>query len=138
MTKIRRDSIGWLGALIGLLALLAVLMLPQAANAERYRPVSLSWEVTAPGANTDAISDVTWASEFPLRLTIQCDTGTVVNLMVSRGGTENALGMNGNTALTATATYVFDVPGLAPGDIINVQVETDSAIPMLSIGEVRQ
>lgn len=120
-----------------LAALLAALLVPGSAHAEKYRPISTNWEVSAPGANTDAITDITWGSDHPLRLTIQCDTGTVVNLMVSSGGTENALGLNGNTALTAGAVYVFDVPGIPDAATVNVQVETDSAIPMLSIGEVR-
>lgn len=102
-----------------------------------YESKLSSWEISAPGANTDAISDLTWSSSKKiLRLTIQLDTSSVVNLMVTRGATENALGMNGNAALTAGAVYVFDIPGLAPGDVVNVQVETDSAIPLLAIGEV--
>jgi hypothetical protein len=120
-----------------LAASLLILVWSRPAEADRYYPISTSWEIGAPGANTDAITDITWRSDNPLRLTIQCDTGTVVNVMVTRSGTENALGMNANSALTAGATYVFDVPGLRAGDTVNVQVETDSALPILAIGEVR-
>ncbi len=116
----------------------ALLAMSSAAHAEKIRPVSQSWEVAAPGANTDAITDVTWSGDYTLRLTIQVDTSTVVNLMVSDGADENALGLNANTALVAGAVYVFDVVGIGDGYTINVQVETDSAIPMLSIVEVRQ
>lgn len=133
----RNRTIPLAAAPIILAAFALGLFVPGQAQAERYRPISLNWEIAAPGANTDAITDITWGSEFPLRLTIQCDTGTVVNVMVTRGATENALGMNSNTALTAGATYVFDVPGLMAGDTVNVQVETDSALPILAIGEVR-
>lgn len=101
-----------------------------------YRNVTKGFNISAPGANTDAIADVTWPSDRACRLTIQVATSTVVNLMVDRGGTEKALGMNANTALTAGAVYVFDVHGLETGDTVNVQVETDSVIDFLDLGAV--
>lgn len=106
------------------------------AKADKYRAISVDWEVAAPGANTDAITDITWSSERALRLTIQCDTSTVVNLMVTSGATENALGMNANTALVAGALYTFDVHGVPDGATVNVQVETDSALPVVAVGEI--
>lgn len=129
----------WIWALILAVAagLWALILWPAPAHAENYAPVVRYWEVAAPGANTDAIADLVWSGEGYPRVTIQCDTGTIVNVMVSRNGTENALGMNANTALTAGALYTFDVPGVAPGDTINVQVETDSALPVIEIGRVR-
>jgi len=126
----------WVGILGAVLAILAITMPADAG--EKYTRLSGQWETAAPGANTDLLtSDVTWTQwSSMLRLTITCDTSTVVNLMVSRGGTENALGMNANAAVAAGGTYVWDVPGLEPGDVINVQVETDSAIPHVAIGIV--
>ena len=119
----------------------AIWLVPgEPALADNYNLVSGSatWEASAPGANTDAITDITWSGAHGLRLTIQCDTATVVNLMVTRSSTENALGLNSNTALTAGAVFTFDVYGLEKDDTVNVQVETNSAIPMLSIGELRK
>lgn len=118
------------------LACVALLAAPN-ARADGYRPIVREWNVAAPGANTDAITDVTWQTSGPARVTVQAATGTVFNVMVDRGGTEKALGMNSNTALEAGATYTFDVHGLQPGDVINVQVETDSVLDTLAIGEVK-
>ena len=123
--------------IVAVLGLVAFVAWPEPAKAERYVEQLASWEIAAPGANTDAITNITWDQSYPLRLTIQCDTGTIVNLMVSRDGTENALGMNANTAVTAGGTYTWDVHGIKDGDIVNVQVETDSAIALLAIGQVR-
>lgn len=94
------------------------------------------WDISAPGANTDAITDVTWPSSRACRVTIQVATSTVVNLMVDRGGTEFALGLNASSALTAGSLYTFDVYGLKTGDTVNLQVETDSDIPVLGLDEV--
>lgn len=94
------------------------------------------WNISAPGANTDAITDVTWPSSRAARVTVQVATGTVVNLMVTRGATEFALGLNASSALTAGALYTFDVYSLETGDVVNLQVETDSVIQTLGIDEV--
>ena len=67
---------------------------------------------------------------------VQCATSTVANLMVKRGSTENSLGLNSNVALVAGAVYVFDVPGMRPGDKVNFQVETNSVLDTLAIGVV--
>lgn len=101
-----------------------------------YRRMSSGFNISAPGANTDAISNVTWPGKQLCRVTIQVATSTVVNLMVDRGGTEKTLGLNANTALTAGAVYTFDVPGLLESDTVNLQVETDSAIDLLAIDAV--
>lgn len=100
------------------------------------KKIHKSWNVSAPGANTDAIADVTWPSSRTCRVTIQVGTATVVNLMVDRGGTEFALGLNGNSAVPAGALHTFDVDVLETGDTLNIQVETDSAINSLSLVEV--
>lgn len=93
--------------------------------------------ISAPGADTDAITDVTFPGKQLCRVTIQVATSTVVNLMVLRSGSsEVALGLNANTALTAACLYVFDVPGLLTDDTVNVQVETDSVIDFLAIDAV--
>ena len=98
------------------------------------------WAIAAPGANTDVLaSSVTWPSQNPCLLTIQVATATVVNLMVTRGGVTKALGLNAidtDPSLVAGYAYSFMVPGLLPGDLVNVQVETDTAIDMLSLDEV--
>jgi len=102
-----------------------------------YRNVTKGWAISAPGANTDALpSDVTWPSDRACRISIQVATSTVVNLMVTRGATEKALGLNSNTALTAGAVHTFDVYGMEKDDSVQVQVETDSAIDMVSLEEI--
>ena len=106
------------------------------SNVINLRPKHRGFNISAPGANTDAITDVNWGSRRVCRLTIQCATSTVVNLMVTRSSTEKALAMNDNAALTAAALYVFDIPGLDSGDLVNVQVETDSVIDILALDEV--
>ncbi len=110
-----------------------VLASPIAITSKR---VADGFNVSAPGANTDAITDVTWANERGLRLIIQCATGTVVNLMVNRGGTEKAIAANANAAVTAGGLYVFDFLGLKSGDVCNLQVETDSIIDLWAIEEI--
>ena len=122
-------------ALVAVAAALA-LFASSPAKADKYRAISVDWEVSAPGANTDAITDITWVSERALRLTVQCDTGTVVNVMVTSGATENALGMNANVAVTAGALYTWDVHGIPDGSTVNVQFETDSAAAVIAVGEV--
>ena len=123
--------------LIAVLAVLFSVMPPGTSSADDYRPKVRQWETAAPGANTDALAaDLTWKSSKTLRLTIQCATSTVVNLMVTRGATENALGMGSSVAVVAGALYTWDVDGLQPGDSIQVQVETDSVLDQLAIGEV--
>ena len=130
-------------ALTGLalaLALVAGLWLssPTPVLADDYRPVSISWEIAAPGANTDAITDITWGSRGEAcRVTVQVATSSIVNLMVTRGATENALGLNSNTALVAGAVYTFDIHGMQGADTVNFQVETDSIIDTLAIGSLR-
>lgn len=100
----------------------------------RHQRLSSNVSISAPGANTDAISDVTFPGKNLCRVTVQVATSTVVNLMVDRtGASEVALGLNANTALTAGCLYVFDVPGLLTGDVINVQVETDSVVDFLAL-----
>lgn len=106
------------------------------ARAVSTRRVHRSWNVSAPGANTDAITNVTWPSDRACRVSIQVGTATVVNLMVSRSATEFALGLNGNVALQAGALYVFDVFSLEKDDTVNVQVETDSAINTFALDEI--
>lgn len=115
-------------------------LFPRVAVADDYRTLAggINWEVAAPGANTDAIDDITWGHRGEAcRVTVQVATSSVVNLMVTRGATENALGLNSNTALVAGAVYTFDVHGMQGGDIVNFQVETDSVIDTLAIGSLR-
>lgn len=95
-----------------------------------------NWEVSAPGANTDAITDIVWEWSDPARVYVQVDTDSVVNVMVTRDGVENPLGLNRSVALTAGSEYGFDVDGLMPGDTINVQCETNTAFAIISIRRV--
>lgn len=122
------------------LVLGALLVSVPLADAGDYRPIFRGWEIAAPGANTDALTtaqEISWESSEGARITIQVATSSVVNLMVTRSGTENALGLNGSNALEAGATYTFDVHGLQPGDLVNFQVETDSVLDLLAIGSMR-
>ena len=107
------------------------------ALADDYRVISLNWNVAAPGANTDAVADITWGEEETCRVSVQLATGSVCNLMVSRGGTEFALGLNSNSALVAGALYQFDVTGMEKGDIVNFQVETDGILQKIDLGALR-
>ena len=109
------------------------------AQADDYRsiPGAKYWNVSAPGANTDAITDITWGEEETCRVSVQVATSSVVNLMVQRGATEKALGLNSNIALTAGALYQFDVAGMELGDVVNFQVETDSVLDKIDVGALR-
>jgi len=118
--------------------LLIAWSIPQKARADDYRPISINWEIAAPGANTDAITDITWGNRGEAcRVTVQVATSSIANLMVTRGGTENALGLNANSALVAGAVYTFDIHGMQSADTVNFQVETDSIIDTLAIGSMR-
>ena len=94
--------------------------------------------ISAPGANTDAIDDVTWQSNDSfLRVALTLDQASVVKVMVTRGGSTEPVKLNGGTAVPAgDVGHVFDVHGLKYGDTLNFQVETDTAIGMLSFDEV--
>lgn len=85
------------------------------------------WGISAPGANTDAISDVTVQGTGTLRVWVSVGTSTVVNLMVNPDGavTEQTIPLNGNAALDGGG--VFDLP-CTKDDVVNIQVETDSAL----------
>ena len=104
---------------------------------ERYHTSALA----APGANTDFLNGttgLTWAGGDGevMRIMIQCETSTILNAMINDGTNEIDLGLNSNTALVAGAAYVFDIP-VRPGDVINLQVESDSVIDKLSVGAVQ-
>ncbi len=125
-------------------ALLALAMVWCAATyapvfADDYRQIEGAryWDVAAPGANTDTITDITWGQEDTARVTVQVATSSVVNLMVSRGGTEKALGLNSNNALVAGAVYQFDVTGMVESDIVNIQSETDTVWDKVDVGALR-
>jgi len=84
------------------------------------------WGISAPGANTDAITDETIAGDGTLRVWVSVATSTVVNLMVTpSGGSEQTVPLNGNVALDGGGVY--DVP-IHDGAVVNIQVETDSAL----------
>lgn len=95
---------------------------------------------SAPGANTDMITDFTPTSDAVLEVTVQLTTSSVFNMMVTDGTTEHAGGINSSSALNAGDRYVFefDVPAnKADGTalVYNFQVETDSVIETLFVRE---
>ena len=124
---------------IALLALLLSVYPPGTSQAEDSRVLVRGSAVAAPGANTDFITDYTWKHEdgSRLRLSIQVATSSVVNLMVNDGTNEIDRGANSNTALVAGAQYEFDFSNVKRGDVINIQVETDSIIDDWSIARVK-
>lgn len=122
---------------VAALALFLAVWPPGTAQAERYRPLVREWNVSSPGNDTDIITDLTWEGSETLRLTIQCATASVVNLMVTRGGVEIARTPNLNAAVVAGAEYSWDFDGMKDGDTVNVQVETTGVISHLAIGAVR-
>ena len=83
--------------------------------------------ISAPGANTDAISSVTVPGTGTLRIWVSVATATIVNYMVNPDGAvaEQTVPLNGNVALDGGG--VFDVP-CTKNDVVNIQVETDSAL----------
>jgi len=93
-----------------------------------FQRIHSEWGISAPGANTDALSaDVTVPGTGTLRIWISTAVATVVNYMVNPSGavTEQTVPLNGNTALDGGG--VFDVP-CTLDDVVNIQVETDSAL----------
>ena len=122
---------------LALLALLVAIHAPQ-GHAEVFRPKYRGFNISAPGANTDIFPAVEITSSDTHRLVIQIATGSVVNLMVTRGGVEVALSPQLNAAVTADATYSWDFDGLMPGDSVTAEVETDSAVTFVAFGTVKQ
>lgn len=101
-----------------------------------FRGVYRGWAIAAPGANTNAFTAVEWPSDRICRATIQLTTESVVNLAVTRGGTAKLLGLNAHVAVPVDGVHAFNVPGLAKGDMVSVQVETDGGIDMVALDEV--
>ena len=83
--------------------------------------------ISAPGANTDAISDVTIKRDGTLRVWVSTAASSIVNVMLDEDGAvaEQTIPLNGNAALDGGG--VFDVP-VAKNDVVNIQVETDVAL----------
>ena len=123
---------------VALFAVLFLCWIGRPADAEVFRQLQRDSAVSAPGANTDFITDITWAGGDGeiMRIQIQCEASTIVNVMINDGSNEIDHGLNANTALVAGATYVFDVQ-VRSGDVINLQCETDSIIDHVSIGAVQ-
>lgn len=131
----------YLGAAVIVMAALVLSVFPPgfaSAEGDIYRAVSGAHysAVAAPGANTDAITNITWV-DGRLRLYVQVETSTVVNLMVHDGTNEIDYGLNGNSALAAGALYVFDFDHVGATWIVNIQSETDTVWDTISIGTVR-
>ena len=112
----------------------------QQVQAETFKPISGAnyTSIAAPGANTDAITDVVWRADWgsTLHVVVQCETSTVVNVMIedSTGNIDN--GLNSNTALVAGARYEFQLGGMKAGEIVNLQSETDTVWDKAIIGFV--
>ena len=128
-----------LGAAILAVAALVFSVVPLGtvlAEGDIYRQSSHTSALAAPGANTDAITDIAW-TDGRLRLYVQVETSSIVNLMVNDGTNEIDYGLNGNVALTAGALYVFDFDNIQDTWVVNIQSETDTVWDTISIGTVR-
>jgi hypothetical protein len=101
-----------------------------------YRRLHSEWGISAPGANTDAIDDVTVPGPGYLRVWVSVATATIVNVMLNPAGAvgEQTVPLKDNLALDGGG--VFDVPCEA-GDVVNIQVETDSALHYVVIDYVK-
>lgn len=126
---------------LALVALVAVAFAPR-AQAETFHRISGAHysAVAAPGANTDAITDITWKKVWgeTLYVVVQCETSTIVNVMINDGTNEIDSGLNSNTALVAGARYEFQLRGMREGFVINLQVETDSVLDTVTVGYVKE
>jgi len=137
MTERRASTITILTLLCCVLVAAGASLFTTPVLADDYRPVTREWNISAPGANTDALTDISWEAEDTCRVSVQVATSSIVNLMVKRGAVEKALGLNSNTALVAGALYQFDVTGMKYGDTVNFQVETNGVIDKLDVGALK-
>lgn len=108
------------------------------------------WNRSAPGANVGIVSGGFKVSPCcsMLRITLVLATTSVVNLTITDGSQARAIGVNGNTAITAETWWTGVVPvrnnttgagvnGTSLTEFTyNIEVETDGAIWLLWVDEV--
>jgi len=133
----------WAFAVLYSAVLTAVLVFTlQPAHAEVFHLISGAHysAVAAPGANTDAITDITWKRQWgeTLYLVVQCETSTVINLMVNDGTNEIDNGLQKNVALVAGARYEMTFRGMREDFVINLQSETDTIWDTITVGFIKE
>ena len=115
---------------------------PGTDNILRCFPVATKFNVSAPGANTDFLTDFTPGTAVSaLRITICLSTSSVLNLCVTNGTTEHKMALNSGTPLVANAVYTFTCgvrrtqDGTEDGTQLtyNLQVATDSVIEYVMV-----
>ena len=99
-------------------------------------PRADSFNVSAPGANTDILSAaITPVYYGAFRITVSLTTGSVFNYTEARSGTTFTHGINSSVALNAGDAYIFNVD-VSPLSTYNFQVETNSVIRQLKVSEI--
>ena len=126
----------------------------EASNGPITGALATVWRGSAPGANTNILTDnfKVGFTASAIRISVQLAASSVLNLMASDGTNTEALALNDNAALTAGALHTFTVgarrttTGLSkqehletPGTELsyNFQVETDGVITYLVVDEVQ-
>ena len=99
-------------------------------------PRADSFNVSAPGANTDILSTaITPVTYGAFRITVTLATASVFNYTETRSGTTFTHGINSSVALNSGDAYIFNVD-VSSLSAYNFQVETNGVIRQLKVSEI--
>lgn len=89
-------------------------------------------------ADTNLLTTNVTPSQSPvdLRLTVQVDTGSVVNATVWNGSAKESLTLHDGTALDAGELYVLPIPGAQESLEYNVELGTGASVDYLVVDEL--